>query len=393
TDGKHLVIDWHGETIVDVDPATVAHDGPVYKREIRFPHWQDELNANTAADLPRPKNGDELARQLLMVVSSPNQADKSWVTDQYDRYVRGNSILAQPEDSGVIRIDEESGLGIALATDCNSRFAYLDPYRGAQLALAESYRNVAVTGAEPVAVTDCLNFGSPEDPEVMWQFSQAIDGLIEGCRILGTPVTGGNVSFYNRTGDTNILPTPLIGMLGVIDNVDDRVRSGFSEAGDVVLLLGKTRGDFDGSTWAGVIHSHLGGRPPKPDFEAEKNLAEVLVRAAKNHVIASAHDLSDGGLAQALVESALFGGLGVKVALPGDAFEALFSETPARAIVSLKANKVGIFQNLADFVGVPLTRLGEVKDDGQFTVVDQFSLPLAEIKERWQRTIPAVMGA
>ncbi|HLT60674.1 MAG TPA: phosphoribosylformylglycinamidine synthase subunit PurL, partial [Microlunatus sp.] len=214
TDDKRLVIDWHGETIVDVDPRTVAHEGPVYERPLARPDWQDEVRGAGVDELPRPKTGDELAETLLRLAGSPNLCDRSWITDQYDRYVRGNSVLAQPEDAGMLRIDEASGLGIALATDCNGRFCYLDPYQGAQLALAEAYRNVAVSGARPVAVSDCLNFGSPEEPAVMWQFSETIRGLVDGCLALGTPVTGGNVSFYNQTGETAILPTPVVGVLG-----------------------------------------------------------------------------------------------------------------------------------------------------------------------------------
>ncbi|MET0927912.1 MAG: phosphoribosylformylglycinamidine synthase subunit PurL, partial [Aeromicrobium sp.] len=189
TDGDHLVIDWHGETVVDVPPRSVAHDGPTYDRPYARPSWQDALQADAAERLPRPATGDELRDQLIAVVSSPNMADKSWVTDQYDRYVQGNTVLAQPEDAGVIRIDDETHLGVAVSTDCNGRFAKLDPYVGAQLALAESYRNVAVTGALPLAVTDCLNFGSPENPDVMWQFEQATHGLKDACAVLGIPVT------------------------------------------------------------------------------------------------------------------------------------------------------------------------------------------------------------
>ena len=172
-----------------------------------------------------------MCETLLTLVASPNLCDKSWVTDQYDRYVRGNSVLAQPEDGGMLRIDEQTNLGVALATDGNGRFCLLDPYAGAQLALAEAYRNVAVTGAQPVAITDCLNFGSPEDPAIMWQFSEAIRGLVDGCAALGTPVTGGNVSFYNQTGATPILPTPIVGVLGVIDDVTRRTPMGFRRAG------------------------------------------------------------------------------------------------------------------------------------------------------------------
>jgi phosphoribosylformylglycinamidine synthase len=221
-----------------------------------------------------------LADTLLQLVSSPNLCDKSWVTDQYDRYVRGNSVLAQPDDAGMLRIDEDSGLGVALATDCNARFALLDPYTGAQLALAEAYRNVATTGAEPLAITDCLNFGSPEDPAIMWQFSEAVRGLADGCRVLGTPVTGGNVSFYNQTGSTPILPTPVVGVLGVIDDVTRRTPGGFQAAEQVIYLLGETRDELAGSAWAEIIHDHLGGQPPIVDLSHEKALAEVLIRAS-----------------------------------------------------------------------------------------------------------------
>ncbi len=262
-EGDRLIIQWHGETIVDVDPKTVAHEGPVYNRPYHRPEWLDEVNANRAEDLPRDNSPEALKAALIAVLGHGNIADKTWVTEQYDRYVRGNSVLAQPEDSGMLRIDEETGLGIALALDANSRFSYLNPYLGAQLSLAESYRNVAVTGAEPVAITDCLNFGSPEDPEVMWQFAEAVMGLVDGCRELGVPVTGGNVSLYNQTATAPILPTPTVGVLGVIDDVATRVRSGFAHPGDAILLLGETREELSGSIWASVIHDgHLGGLPP-----------------------------------------------------------------------------------------------------------------------------------
>ena len=241
TDGDRLIIDWRGETVVDVPPRSVAHEGPVYERPYERPAWQDEVQDNGVDHLARPANGDELSETLLRMVASPNLCDKSWVTDQYDRYVRGNSVLTQPEDSGLVRIDEQTGLGVALATDCNGRFALLDPYAGAQLALVEAYRNVAVTGAQPVAITDCLNFGSPEDPAIMWQFAEAIRGLVDGCRELGTPVTGGNVSFYNQTGGIPILPTPVVGVLGVIDDVTRRTQMAFAMPGDAIYLLGQKR--------------------------------------------------------------------------------------------------------------------------------------------------------
>ncbi|MEY4137613.1 MAG: hypothetical protein RL205_1741, partial [Actinomycetota bacterium] len=183
-----LTVDWHGEQIVDVPPRSVAHDGPVYERPYHRPSWQDSLQADTPDSLPRPTDGEQLRATLINLIGAPNLASKSWITDQYDRYVLGNTVLAQPEDAGMIRVDETTGRGVAISTDCNGRYAKLDPYNGAKLALAESYRNVSVAGAKPLAVTNCLNFGSPEDPEVMWQFSEACRGLADGCLELGVPV-------------------------------------------------------------------------------------------------------------------------------------------------------------------------------------------------------------
>jgi phosphoribosylformylglycinamidine synthase subunit PurL len=397
TAGDRLVIDWHGETVVDVPPRTVAHQGPVYQRPYERPDWQDQVQANGVDHLARPANGEELLDTLLRMVASPNLCDKSWITDQYDRYVRGNSVLAQPDDAGMLRIDEDSGLGIALAADCNGRFTLLDPYTGAQLALAEAYRNVATAGAQPVAITDCLNFGSPEDPAIMWQFSEAIRGLVDGCRELGTPVTGGNVSFYNQTGSTPILPTPVAGVLGVIDDVTRRTPGGFQAAGQVIYLLGESRDEFAGSAWAEVVHDHLGGLPPAVDLAQEKALAEVLIRASRRGMLASAHDLADGGLAQALVESALRHGLGARIELPPDAdpFVWLFSESAGRAIVSVKEFADTDLVTLCRINGVMLTKLGEVtaEDDATLEVVSQFTVPLDHLREAWQGTIPAVLAA
>jgi phosphoribosylformylglycinamidine synthase subunit PurL len=396
TAGDRLVIDWHGETVVDVPPRTVAHEGPVYERPYERPEWQDEVQANGIDQLPRPAGGEELADTLLRLVGSPNLCDKSWVTDQYDRYVRGNSVLTQPDDAGMLRIDEDSNLGVALATDCNARFALLDPYAGAQLALAEAYRNVATSGAEPLAITDCLNFGSPEDPAIMWQFSEAVRGLADGCRALGTPVTGGNVSFYNQTGSTPILPTPVVGVLGVIDDATRRTPGGFKAADQVIYLLGETRDELAGSAWAQVIHDHLGGQPPAVDFAHEKALAEVLIRASRRGLLASAHDLADGGLAQALVESALRYGFGARIELPAEAdpFVWLFAESTGRALVSVKEGADRDLASLCRINGVMLTKLGVVtaEEDANLELVGQFTLPLTRIREAWQDTIPAVMA-
>ncbi|TGY30038.1 phosphoribosylformylglycinamidine synthase subunit PurL [Propionibacterium sp. NM47_B9-13] len=394
TDTGRLHIDWHGERIVDVDPRTVAHDGPVLDMPAARPWWIDELNGNDANALPRDNSGEGLAGALLALVGSTQLCDRSWITDQYDRFVRGNTVLAQPNDAGMIRVDEETDLGIALSLDANGRQTTLNPYLGAQLALCEAYRNVAVTGATPVAVTDCLNYGSPYDPDVMWQFDETILGLVDGCRELGVPVTGGNVSLHNRTGDESIRPTPLVGVLGVIDDVHRRIPSAFAHDGDAVVLLGTTKCEFGGSVYEDVIHAgHLGGMPPMPHLDAEKALAAVMVEASKRGLLSSAHDLSDGGLAQALVESCLQGGLGVSVSLPeGEPSVMLFSESPARAIVSLSGADYREFKELCQEHGVPVARIGEVIDHGEFEVNGLFSLPCEEIERAWRRPIPGAMG-
>ncbi|WP_245154927.1 phosphoribosylformylglycinamidine synthase subunit PurL [Nocardioides sp. 1609] len=404
TGNGRLVIDWHGETVVDVDPRTVAHDGPVYRRPLARPDWQDALQADDAGSLARPASGDELRSTLVRLAESPNLCDKSWVTDQYDRYVRGNTVLAQPSDSGMIRIDETTNLGVAVSTDCNGRFAKLDPYAGAQLALAESYRNVATSGAVPLAISDCLNFGSPEDPAVMWQFAEACRGLKDACLELGIPVTGGNVSLYNQTAENAILPTPVVAVLGVVDDVTRRTPSAWpsvegEQPGHRVFLLGETREELDGSEWAHVVHGHLGGLPPAVDLAAEKRLAELLHEAGQRlQLLTGAHDLSDGGLAQALVEASISNMCGVEVALDGvhpDPFVALFSESTARVLVSVAADDVDRLTELAGRHGVPLTDLGRTGGDllsVGHSGAGLFDVNLLELRSRWMATLPLAMA-
>ncbi|KAA2260115.1 phosphoribosylformylglycinamidine synthase subunit PurL [Solihabitans fulvus] len=392
TDGDHLVITWHDEVVVDVPPRTVAHEGPEYHRPIARPADQDALQADVPDSLPRPSTPDELRETILRMIASPNLASRKWVTDQYDRYVRGGTVLAQPSDSGMIRIDEETGRGVALATDCNGRFCKLDPYTGAQLALAEAYRNVAVSGATPLAVSDCLNFGSPEDPAVMWQFEQAIRGIAEGCRELGIPVTGGNVSFYNQTGTTAILPTPVIAVLGVIDDVRRRIPTGIgAEAGETLLLLGETRDEFGGSEWANVVHGHLGGLPPKVDLAREKLLADVLLAGSRDGMVSAAHDLSDGGLAQALVEACLLGETGARVFVDGDPFVQLFSESAGRVLVAVPRTEELRFTDMCTARGLPWSKVGVVDPESEsLEIQDVATIGLAELRTAWEGTLPAL---
>lgn len=380
-DGR-LTIDHFGHRIVDVDPKTVAHDGPVYDRPYARPAWQDELQANTSASLKRPETGGELLADINAVISNVNQASKAWVTDQYDRYVQGNTALAQPDDAGVIRVDEETGLGVALATDANGWYTKLDPREGALQALAESYRNVAIVGAEPVAITDCLNFGNPEDTDAMWQLVTAMTGLADGCIELGVPVTGGNVSLYNSSGTeknlptSSINPTPVVGMLGIMKDVTRANPSGFTEEGLAVILLGETREELDASAWARICHDHLGGRPPKVDLKAEVALGNV-VRALSEvdgpdgrPLIRSAHDLSNGGLAQALVDSVLRFGIGGAFDLTGaqgqnglSDFDMLFSESQARAIIAVPEGALEVVYAACQAEGVEFARIGTTGGD------------------------------
>lgn len=396
TDGDRLRITWHGQTVVDVPPRTVAHQGPVYERPVARPESQDALNADSSAKLPRPTTGAELRATLLALLGSPHLCSRAFITEQYDRYVRGNTVLAEHADGGVLRIDEVSGRGIALSTDASGRYTKLDPYTGAQLALAEAYRNVAATGAVPVAVTNCLNFGSPEDPGVMWQFSQAVRGIADGCVALGIPVTGGNVSFYNQTGTVAILPTPVVGVLGVIDDVDRRIPTALgTDPGESLLLLGDTRDELDGSIWAQVTGDHLGGLPPAVDLQREKLLAEVLSAASRDGLVTAAHDLSEGGLAQAIVESALAGETGCRIVLPegSDPFVTLFSESAGRMLVAVPRTEESRFRSMCETRGLPAVRIGVVDQDSDAVEFqDLFTVSLAELRATSEAVLPRFFG-
>ncbi|MBF9352278.1 phosphoribosylformylglycinamidine synthase subunit PurL [Mycobacteroides chelonae] len=396
TDGDRLRITWHGETVVDVPPRTVAHEGPVYQRPVARPDTQDALIADTAAGLARPATAGELRQTLLDMIGSPHLCSRAFITEQYDRYVRGNTVLAEHADSGVIRVDEQTGRGIALATDASGRYTVLDPYNGARLALAEAYRNVAASGATPVAVTNCLNFGSPEDPGVMWQFSEAVRGLADGCVELGIPVTGGNVSFYNQTGTTPILPTPVVGVLGVIDDVKRRIPTGFgTEPGETLILLGDTADEFDGSIWAQVAHDHLGGTPPKVDLAREQLIAQVLTAASRDGLVSAAHDLSEGGLIQAVIESSLAGETGCRVLLPegADPFVALFSESAGRVLVAVPRTEESRFVAMCEARQLPAVRIGVVDQGSDSVEVQgQFSVTLAELREVHEGVLPGLFG-
>ncbi len=387
TSGVRLEITWHGEVIVDVPPRTVAHDGPVYNRPFQRPSTQEELVANGAERLSRPKSGSEISAAIIDLISSPNMADKSWITSQYDRYVQGNTVAAGPSDAAVIRIDEQSFLGVAVATDCNGRFCKLDPYVGTQLALAEAVRNIAATGAQPLAITNCLNFGSPEDPGVMWQFAESVRALADGALEMGLPVTGGNVSFYNQTGDVAILPTPVVGVLGVIDDVRRAIPYKFTGAKDLILL-GETLEELSGGEWADR-QGHLGGIPPRVDLQRELALARFMF--AQRDYIAAAHDLSDGGLVIALLEMLLNSQTGATISIHGDPFMHLFSESAGRILLAVNPEDANYLVGKATDAGITTTRLG--KSGGEnFEVSGVCSISMLHIRDANQSTIPALFS-
>ena len=388
TDNDHLVITHKGEVVVDAPAHTIANEGPEYQRPYARPEWQDELQQFRGVNKPEDAAG--IRQAVIDMVSSPALCSRAFITEQYDRYVRGNTVQAKDADAGVLRIDEETGAGVAVSADCSGRYTKLDPNMGARLALAEAYRNVACTGATPIAVTNCLNFGSPENPDVMWQFKEAVHGLADGCHELGIPVSGGNVSFYNQTGAEPILPTPVVGVLGVIDDVASSIGTK-AAAGQQLVLLGETLDEFGGSIWQQVSGAGLNGMPPAVDLGNEQRLAALL--SDSRGVVAAAHDVSEGGLNQTLVELAINAGCGVVVDLAevaDDAFTALFSESASRVVVAMDADNVGGFFAAAEQHGVPAALIGELRGDSYD--VASVSIPMDELEAAWKNTLPELFG-
>ena len=385
TDGERLEITWHGELIVDVPPRTVAHEGPVYHRPFAQPLYIDEVNSQKV-NVPIPKTSAEIKAAVLKLAAAPNLADKSWVTSQYDKYVQGNTIQAQPDDSGMIRIDEKTNLGVAISTDANANWSYLNPYQGAKLALAEAARNIATAGARPLAITNCLNFGSPEDPGVMWQFAETVRGLADGCLEMGLPVTGGNVSFYNQTGPVAILPTPVIGVLGVIQDVRTRTPMSFKKEGLDLYLLGSTEEDLAGSEWA-FLHNQRVGQSPVADLAREMRLIELLL--AGNSFFAAAHDLSQGGLAAGLTEMVLRHKVGATISLV-DTGVALLSESPGRVIVAIEPGDTSKLEVLATKNAIEISKLGSTGGDA--LIINDAVISLAELSNAHTFTFPNLFG-
>jgi phosphoribosylformylglycinamidine synthase subunit PurL len=387
-DGDRLIFTRHGELVHDAPAAALAAEGPVYERPVtdwRHPHAHDDVDAE---DGPA-----ELRGAAMALLSSPNLASSRFVWQQYDSIVGSGTFQGPGSDAAVIRLPEAGNRGVAIATDGNGRWCALDPREGAKLVVAEAARNVAVTGARPVAATNCLNFGSPERPEIMGQFRDVIAGMGEACSALGTPITGGNVSFYNQTGDTAVHPTPVVGVLGTIDDVTAAVPVGFREAGDAIYLIGApTRPGLGGSEYLWVTQQRIAGAPPRVDLTAERRLHELLI--AQRDLLRSAHDVSTGGLLATLVESCQAGGLGAEVhaenGLP--VHQWLFSESPTRVVVTVAAGEAAALEQACAAAGVHAIALGTVTADRTLVAGDVLTLDLDEVRTLQEEALPAALG-
>ncbi|MGV0386408.1 phosphoribosylformylglycinamidine synthase subunit PurL [Corynebacterium tuberculostearicum] len=395
TEGNHLVIRHRGEVVVDAPAGTIADEAPEYDRPYARPEWQDELQKYQGTD----KRG--LVEALQKLVSSPALCSRDFIMNQYDRYVRGNTVQSHHADAGVLRIDEETGRGVAVSADASGRYTKLDPNMGARLALAEAYRNVAVTGAKPVAITNCLNYGSPENPDVMWQFRESVHGLADAAVELSIPVSGGNVSFYNQTGEEPILPTPVVGVLGVIDDVHKAIGNELGTVGEkeVLIALGETKDEFGGSIWQQVSAdtseaSSLNGLPPQVDMANEKRLAEFF---HGNELLTAAHDISEGGLAVTAFEMAKRAGatadgagLGLNLDLTAvheDEFVAAFSESASRVLVATTADRADQVLARAGELGIPAAIVGETTETGALTLGGE-SVAISQLVSAWSATLP-----
>ena len=395
TEGNHLVIRHQGEVVVDAPAGTIADEAPEYDRPYARPEWQDELQKYQGTD----KRG--LVESLQKLVSSPALCSRDFIMNQYDRYVRGNTVQSHHADAGVLRIDEETGRGVAVSADASGRYTKLDPNMGARLALAEAYRNVAVTGAKPVAITNCLNYGSPENPDVMWQFRESVHGLADAAVELSIPVSGGNVSFYNQTGEEPILPTPVVGVLGVIDDVHKAIGNELGTVGEkeVLIALGETKDEFGGSIWQQVSAdtseaSSLNGLPPQVDMANEKRLAEFF---HGNDLLTAAHDISEGGLAVTAFEMAKRAGatadgagLGLNLDLTAvheEEFVAAFSESASRVLVATTADRADRVLARAGELGIPAAIVGETTETGALTLGGE-SVAISQLVSAWSATLP-----
>jgi phosphoribosylformylglycinamidine synthase II len=380
---------WHGEEVARIPISALTKEAPVYQRPAARPAKQDQIQHLDLASINEPKDLTAVFKQVL---ASPNIASKEWIYHQYDQFVRTNTIVAPGADAAVMRI-KGSKKGLALTVDGNSRYCYLDPYVGGVLAVAEAARNLACVGARPVGLTDCLNFGSPENSAVMWQFAEVIQGMRDACIALKVPVVSGNVSFYNETDGVPIHPTPTIGMVGLLDNIDRVVTPWFKTAGDAVVLLGRTRDELGGSEYLKCVHGLTRGTPPWIDLKLESAVQNCCLDAIDAAILSSAHDVADGGLAVALAEGCIGGPekpLGVRIEthemIRADAL--LFSESQSRIVVSLKEENLDRLKDIAARYNVPLQTIGTVGGT-RFMIQPLLQVAVEELKTIWSNGLTA----
>ena len=393
TDGRMRVKD-HGTVVADIPTPALTDEAPVYRRPMTKPPYLDEAQQLSMADLGRPAPATEVFKRLL---TTPEIASKRWVYRQYDHMVRTNTIVLPGMGAGVVRV-KGTKRALALSVDCNARFVYLDPFLGAQHAVAEAARNVACAGAQPIGATNCLNFGNPERPEIMWQFARAVEGLGTACRALDIPITGGNVSLYNETDGQAVLPTPVLGVVGLIEDAQTVVGRAFRTAGDLIVLLGENKGELGGSEYLKVMHGLIRGVPPALDLAGEAALQRLLVESAATGLIRSAHDCAEGGFAVAAAECAFDTGLGFDVDVPRahagehafDLIATLFSESASRVIVSADPARAPELLQRARSAAVPAALIGRVGGDRIRIAVDgavAIDEVLADAERLWSMSI------
>lgn len=394
TAGNVLRIRMHGKIVAEIPAQVLALGGgaPVYVRETSAPAYLKTTRAFKAESLDQPK---DLNDALLTLLKAPSLASKQWVYRQYDSTVRTNTVIQPGGDAAVLRI-KGSRKGLAVKTDCNARYVYLNPRRGAAIAVAESARNVAVTGARPVAITNCLNFGNPYKPENYWQFQEAIAGMGEACRALETPVTGGNVSFYNESPNAAVYPTPTIGMLGVLDEVTCAMTSHFKNVGDEIALLGVNLEEVGGSAYLKTIHGHVAGDCPQLDLARERAVQSACVEMIAARLVHSAHDVADGGLAVALAECCMMNEeklRGAEIALPKyqRADFALFGESQSLVIISYAPTQRESIQSICAQHGVPMQVLGKVTSD-ELRIENLIGLPTEDLRAAYYGAIAEIMA-
>ena len=395
TDTGRAEMLWHGERVVDMPVGPVSDRAPVYERPLREPEDLAERRSLDLASLPSRSPQET----LLAMVGHPDLCSRRWVYTQYDQSVRTNTVLGPGGDAALVRVKGTSK-AVAMSLDVNPRYCRLDPFEGGRLAVAESARNVACVGARPLAITDCLNFGNPERPEVMWEFSRAVDGISEACRALGTPVVSGNVSFYNETNGVGVYPTPTIGMVGLLDDVAHRKTPWFAKKGDVILLLGETRGHLGASAYLWILFGLDKGAPPPLDLDREKALQDLLQELAAEDLVRSQHDCAEGGLLVALAECCLAprASIGASLVLESNGVRRsalLYGEDASRVVASCPPAGVEAVMARAASKGVPCAAIGTVggerlavKVDGEAAV----DLPVSEIRMAWDNGLKGVVG-